>query len=123
MEDDDYQDEDEVLGEIKEEGEKSNIVEITYKDETISRPPPNMELINEQHDIFLMPLEVDYHTDNLNQTIIRLFAVNNQGNSFLVLVHGFLSYFFVEPPLGFDLSPNSLNQLKKVLNVIFFGKD
>jgi len=56
-----------------------------------------------------MQVDVDYYitrdsSTNQEKCVIRLFGVNEHGNSILAHVHNFLSYLYVECPLGFDTS-------------------
>eukprot|EP00746_Dinoflagellata_sp_MGD_P000697 gnl/MRDRNA2_/MRDRNA2_101258_c0_seq1.p1 gnl/MRDRNA2_/MRDRNA2_101258_c0~~gnl/MRDRNA2_/MRDRNA2_101258_c0_seq1.p1 ORF type:complete len:1045 (+),score=202.18 gnl/MRDRNA2_/MRDRNA2_101258_c0_seq1:77-3211(+) len=61
--------------------------------------------------ITFMQVDVDYYTDaphpkfccakNNKVPIIRMFGVNEEGNSVMAHIHGFMPYFFVPCPNGF----------------------
>ncbi|KAG1741100.1 DNA polymerase family B-domain-containing protein [Suillus lakei] len=67
---------------------------------------PNLPPINEKRDsIVFQQIDVDETTDYSNGSIVlRLFGVTETGNSVLAYVTGFLPYFYVAVPRGFDES-------------------
>ncbi|KAG2748452.1 hypothetical protein P692DRAFT_201790083 [Suillus brevipes Sb2] len=67
---------------------------------------PNLPSINEKRNsIVFQQIDVDEATDYSNGSIVlRLFGVTEDGNSVLAYVTGFLPYFYVAVPRGFDES-------------------
>ncbi|KAG2070221.1 hypothetical protein BDR04DRAFT_1100449 [Suillus decipiens] len=67
---------------------------------------PNIPSINEKRDsIVFQQIDIDETTDYSNGSIVlRLFGVTEDGNSVLAYVTGFLPYFYVAVPRGFDES-------------------
>ncbi|KAG2053704.1 hypothetical protein BDR06DRAFT_952548 [Suillus hirtellus] len=67
---------------------------------------PNLPSINEKRNsIIFQQIDVDEATDYSNGSIVlRLFGVTEEGNSVLAYVTGFLPYFYVAVPRGFDES-------------------
>jgi len=50
--------------------------------------------------------------------IVRLFGVTQEGNSVLCHVRGYIPYFYIEMPRGFD--PLTLDEFRDNINVRFF---
>jgi len=67
--------------------------------------------------IAFQQIEIEESTDMNHGPIIRLFGVNQAGNSVLATVHGFRPYFYVPAPAGF--MNRDLDSLKDTLNVIW----
>ncbi len=89
------------------------------------RPPPPP--LNSAADrLVFQQLEVDftsgppnttyYPTDLAEVPVLRMFGVNELGNSVCVFVHGFEPYFYAEAPTP-TFSPDDCAALAEVLNV------
>jgi hypothetical protein len=53
------------------------------------------------------------------KSVIKIYAVNSQGNSFLVHVHDFVPYFYVLFPRGLVNTPANLEELRGAINKLF----
>ncbi|KAJ9506485.1 hypothetical protein QJQ45_019412 [Haematococcus lacustris] len=87
--------------------------------------PPVAEFNPAKSSIVFQQLEVDYYiaaaTHGLDTNpqqkqvaIVRMFGVNDAGNSVCVLVHGFEAYFYIEKPRSFG--GEDLESLREALN-------
>lgn len=51
--------------------------------------------------------------------MIKIYAVNSEGNSFLVHVHDFIPYFYVPFPRGLANNPENLEGFRGAINKLF----
>ncbi|CDW75907.1 dna polymerase delta catalytic subunit [Stylonychia lemnae] len=89
--------------------------------------PPRGNINPESEDFLFMCLDVDFyiekppkHMKELDQeqdtTIIRMYGVNNKGNSILVHVFNFRPYFFIQLTYNHHIDQSHLPELKRYLN-------
>lgn len=92
--------------------------------------PPQIDPSTET--VLFQQFEVDYNTGAPNRAyyatdlyevpIIRMFGVNEHGNSVCAFVHGFEPYFYVEAPTH-SFSPDDCASLTETLNFALSGRD
>lgn len=103
-----------------------------YKD--FKRPQANLEAhLSGKNDVYLMGIDVtstiktiyqggtcsDYLDKKTLKPVIKIYAVNAEGNSYLVHVKQFVPYFYVPLPRGLANNPNNLNEFRLAINKLF----
>lgn len=79
-------------------------------------PRPPVRAFDPKHDsIAFQQIEIEEHPDPRLGPTLRLFGVNEHGNSVLAHVYGFRPYFYVAAPSGF--LNKDLESLKDTINV------
>jgi DNA polymerase delta subunit 1 len=95
------------------------------------RPPPppinasNDALVFQQFEVDYTsgpPNQQYYRTDLTEVPVLRMFGVNQHGNSVCTFVHGFEPYFYVEAPNN-NFSPDDCVSLAETLNSALSGRD
>ena len=90
--------------------------QLPKSDERFKRPPINLEEdFNPQQDLYLMQIDCDYYVTNQGSSnddknnqypVIRMFCLNKKGNSVLLHIKGFLSYFYLDYPFPQNAAQN-----------------
>lgn len=96
----------------------SKVLKHGYTD--YDRPPMSQD---PRQDLDLMVIDVDYSTSSSpyknttyndpSRVDIRMYGITKEGNTVLAIVHGFLSYFYVQCPPELDLDNYSTFEVLK----------
>jgi DNA polymerase delta subunit 1 len=93
---------------------KIKVIDVNWKRPALQPLDPTTQ------NVAIQNLEVNYFLQfnkwkKQQQAVIRLFGVNEIGNSIVVFVHGFMPYFYVQCWSGFD--QHDLTVFGEALNV------